>query len=64
VTPWSRIVAIIALALLGLLAPRVSALELGICAVTVVVGVSATDRFLQSDVDTNTPRPEHTRELA
>jgi len=62
VTPWSRIVAIIALASLGLLAPYLSALALGICAVTVVVGVAVCDRLLQSEVDTNTPQPEHTRE--
>jgi low temperature requirement protein LtrA len=64
VTPWSRIVAIILLALLGLLAPHVSALALGICAVTVVVGVAVTDRLLQSDIDTNTPHPEHTQGAA
>lgn len=60
VTPWSRIAAIIVLALMGLLAPRVPALALGICAVTVVVGVSATDRLRRSVADTNTPHPEHT----
>jgi low temperature requirement protein LtrA len=61
-TPWSRIVAISVLALLGLLAPRVSALALGICAITIVVGVAVTDRLRQEDVNTNTPHPEHTEE--
>ena len=63
VTPWSRIVAIIVLALLGLLAPHVSALALGICAVAVVVGVAVTDRLYQPDIDTNTPHPQHTKEV-
>ncbi len=63
VTPWSRIAAIIVLALLGLLAPRVSALALGISAVTVVVGVAATDRLRRSVAATNTPHPAHTKEL-
>jgi low temperature requirement protein LtrA len=67
VTPWSRIVAIILLASLGLLAPHiphVSALALGICAVTVVVGVAVADRVRQSDVDTDTPHPEDAQEPA
>jgi low temperature requirement protein LtrA len=63
VTPWSRIVAIIVLALLGLLAPHVSALALGICAVAVVVGVAVTDRIYQPDIDTNTPYPQHAKEV-
>jgi hypothetical protein len=57
VTPWSRIVAIIAL--LGLLAPQISALALGVCAAAVVVGVAVAEQFLQSNMDT--PYPEHTR---
>jgi low temperature requirement protein LtrA len=63
-TPWSRIVAIILLALLGLLAPHVSALALGICAAAVVIGVAVTDRIRQSDVDPDTPYPGHTQESA
>jgi low temperature requirement protein LtrA len=65
-TPWSRIVAIIVLALLGLLAPHVSALALGICVAAVVVGVAVADWLRQSDVDTNrphTPHPEHTKDV-
>jgi low temperature requirement protein LtrA len=50
-TPWSRIVAIIALALLGLLAPHISALALGVCAAAVVVGVAVADRLLQEESD-------------
>ena len=38
-----RAVALIAIALLGLLAPRVSALALSSCAAAVVVGVAAAD---------------------
>jgi hypothetical protein len=57
-------VAIILLALLGLLAPHVSALALGICAGTVVIGVAVTDRIRQSDVDPDTPYPGHTQESA
>jgi low temperature requirement protein LtrA len=63
-TPWSRIVAISVLALLGLLAPHVSALALGICAAAVLVGVAVTDRLRQSDVDRNTPHPAHTEDVA
>ena len=63
VTPWSRIVAIIVLALLGLLAPHVSALALGICAVAVAVGVAVTDRLYQPGIDTNTPYPQHAKEV-
>ena len=58
--PWSRIVAILALALLGLLAPHVSALALGVCAAAVVVGVAVADRLLlsrQSDAVSNEPHP-------
>jgi low temperature requirement protein LtrA len=59
VTPWSRIVAIVVLALLGLLAPHVTALALGICAAAVVVGVAVADwlHLRQLDVITNTNRP-------
>jgi hypothetical protein len=64
VTPWSRIVAIILLTSLGLLAPHVSALVLGIGAVTVVVGVAVTDRLRQSDLDKNTPDRRHAKESA
>jgi len=46
-TPWSRIVAVILLALLGLLAPQISALALGVCGAAIVVGVAVADRFLQ-----------------
>jgi hypothetical protein len=53
-------VAVILLALLGLLAPHISALALGGCAAAVVVGVTVADRVLQSDRDTDTP--EHPRE--
>jgi low temperature requirement protein LtrA len=65
VTPWSRIIAVMLLAALGLLASHVSALVLGICAGTVVVGVALTDRLRQSeDVTSHMPRPEYTRESA
>jgi low temperature requirement protein LtrA len=47
--PWSRIVAVIALALLGLLAPHISALALGVCVAAVVVGVAVADRLLQEE---------------
>jgi len=63
---WSRIVAVVALALLGLLAPHVSALALGVCAATVVVGVAVADRFLpsrQSDTISNEPHPAHTEDV-
>jgi low temperature requirement protein LtrA len=63
VTPWSQIVAIIVLALLGLVAPHVSAIGFGIRAAAVGVGVAVTDRLRQSHVDTKTPYPEHTTEL-
>lgn len=45
VVSWPRIVAIIVLALLGLLAPHISSLALGICAAVVVIGVAVADRF-------------------
>jgi low temperature requirement protein LtrA len=51
VTPWSRIAAIVVLALLGLLAPYVSALILSIGAVAIVVGVAVTDRLYQLDIN-------------
>jgi hypothetical protein len=60
VTPWSRIVAIIALALLGLLAPHVSALALGIGTTTVVVVVAVADRLLEMGVITGRSHPAHT----
>lgn len=64
VTLWSRIVAIILLAMLGLLVPYVSALALGICAAVVLVGVAGTDRVRQSDGDTDMPHPAHTQGAA
>jgi low temperature requirement protein LtrA len=64
VPPWSRIVAIILLALLGLLAPHISALALGVCAAAIVVGVAMADRLLRLDVDTDGPHPARTKELA
>src|SRR5260370_19545672 len=64
VTPWSRIIAIIVLALLGLLAPRGSALALGICAAAVVIGGSATHRLRRSVAHTNTPPPKHPKEIS
>jgi low temperature requirement protein LtrA len=63
VTPWSRIVAIVVLGLLGVLAPHVSALVLSICTAAVVVGVAVTDRLLPLDVDTNGPQREQTTEV-
>jgi len=63
VTPWSRIVAIVAivvLVLLGLLAPHVSALALGICATTVVVGVAVADQLLEMGVITSRSPAAHT----
>ncbi len=60
VTPWSRIAAIVVLALLGLLAPHVSALALSICATTVVVGVAVADQFLAIGVITSRSYPAHT----
>jgi low temperature requirement protein LtrA len=59
VTPWSQIVAIIVLALLGLLAPHVSALALGVCATTVAVGVAVADRLLEIGVITSRSHPAH-----
>jgi low temperature requirement protein LtrA len=41
--PWTRLAAIVVLALLGLAAPHLSALALGACAAAVVVAVAATD---------------------
>jgi low temperature requirement protein LtrA len=64
VTPWSRIVAIILLALLGLVAPHISALALGVCAAAVIDGVAAANRLLQSDVITDSPHPAHTEDVA
>ncbi len=42
-TPWSRIVAVAVLALLGLAAPHVSALALSTCAAVVVIAVAVAD---------------------
>ena len=64
VTPWSRIAAIIVLALLGLLAPHVSTLALGVCAATVVIGVAVADRLLPLDVETDRPRPAPNKDVA
>jgi low temperature requirement protein LtrA len=63
VTPWSRIVAIVVLAVLGLLAPHVSALVLSIGTAAVVVGVAVTDRLLPWDVETKRPQREQTTEV-
>jgi low temperature requirement protein LtrA len=63
VTPWSRIVAIAVLALLGLLAPHVSALVLSIGTAAVVVGGAVTDRLQPLHVDTNGPQREQTTEV-
>jgi low temperature requirement protein LtrA len=60
VTPWSRIVAIILLALLGLPASHISALALGVCVAAVVVGVAVADRLLPSDAVWDEPHPAHT----
>jgi low temperature requirement protein LtrA len=61
VTPWSRLVALILLALLGLLAPHVSALALGVRTVAVVVGVGVADQLhlRQVEVVTNGSHPAH-----
>jgi low temperature requirement protein LtrA len=45
VIPWSRLAAIMVLGLLGLAARFLSALELGLCAAVVVVGVAAVDHW-------------------
>ena len=42
-TPWSRIIAVAVLALLGLAAPHVSALALSTCAAVVVIAVAVAD---------------------
>jgi low temperature requirement protein LtrA len=60
VTPWSRIVAIIVLALLWLLALHISALGLGICTTTVVVVLAVADRLLEMGVITSRSHPAHT----
>src|SRR5258708_9391026 len=64
VTPWSRIAAIIVLALLGLLAPHVSALALGVCAAAVVSGIAVADRLLPLEVETDRPRPAPNKDVA
>jgi low temperature requirement protein LtrA len=45
VVPWSRLVAVVALGLLSLAVPRLSALELGACAAAVVIAVAALDHY-------------------
>jgi hypothetical protein len=57
-------VVIIALALLGLLAPHFAALALSVRAAAVVVGVAVADRLLPSDVISNEPHLEHPKEVA
>src|SRR5258708_34963359 len=63
VTPWSRVVALTVLASLGLLAPHVSALALGVCATAVVVGGAVADRLFRLGVDKGTPPAPDTKEL-
>ena len=48
-TPWSRIVAVAVLALLGLAAPHVSALALSTCAAAVVIAVAVADHVQHDD---------------
>jgi low temperature requirement protein LtrA len=48
---WPRVAAIVLLALLGLLAPHVSALILGGCAAAVVVAVAIADQFTNAAPD-------------
>jgi low temperature requirement protein LtrA len=50
-TPWSRIVAVAVLALLGLAAPHVSALALSTCAAAVVIAVAVADRVQRGHAD-------------
>jgi low temperature requirement protein LtrA len=45
VVPWSRIAAVVVLGLLGLVAPRLTALELAACAAAVVIAVAALDHY-------------------
>jgi low temperature requirement protein LtrA len=45
VVPWSRLGAVAVLGLLGLAAPRLSALALGACAAAVVIAVAALDHY-------------------
>jgi low temperature requirement protein LtrA len=45
VVPWTRIAAVAVLALLGLLAPDLSVLALGICAAAVIIVVAALDHL-------------------
>jgi low temperature requirement protein LtrA len=49
--PWSRIVAVAVLALLGLAAPHVSALALSACAAAVVIGVAVADHVQRPGTD-------------
>jgi low temperature requirement protein LtrA len=55
--PWSRIVALAVLGLLGLAAPHISALALGACTVAVIVAVAAADHA-QLTADERHPAPE------
>jgi len=48
-TPWSRIIAVAVLALLGLAAPHISALALSACAAAVVIAVAVADRVQRGD---------------
>jgi low temperature requirement protein LtrA len=50
-TPWSRIVAVAVLALLGLAAPHISALALSACAAAVVIAVAVADRVQRGHAD-------------
>jgi low temperature requirement protein LtrA len=43
--PWSRLAAVAVLGLLGVVAPHVSALALGVCAAAVVIAVAVLDHF-------------------
>jgi low temperature requirement protein LtrA len=56
VVPWTRLAAVAVLALLGLVAPHVSALALAIAAVIVVAAVAATDRQIVSHATRRVPR--------
>jgi low temperature requirement protein LtrA len=51
VAPWSRIIAVAVLALLGLAAPHVSALALSACAAAVVLAVAAADHLQHQEAE-------------
>jgi low temperature requirement protein LtrA len=51
VAPWSRIIAVAVLALLGLAAPHVSALALSACAAAVVLAVVAADHIQHEEAE-------------